>query len=585
MENKMITLTIDGISVTVPEGTTVLEAARQAKINIPTLCYLKGINQIGACRICMVEIEGARGLAAACVMPAGDGMVVRTNTPKLRAVRKDNLELLLSNHNRECTTCVRSGKCELQALSNEYGITGIQYEGAKTFKPTDVDDLSPSIVRDNSKCIHCRRCIAVCNNVQKIGAIGMGKRGFKSTVGPAFGLSLADSPCVNCGQCIEACPVGALHEKSEIDNVWNALADPDKFVCIQPAPAVRASLGEEFGMPIGTDVTGKMAASMRRLGFDKVFDTDFAADLTIMEEGTELLNRIKNGGVLPMITSCSPGWITYCEKFYPEFIPNLSTCKSPHEMEGAMIKSYYAEKMGIDPAKIFVVSVMPCTAKKAESQREQLVTNGLRDVDAVLTVREYAKMVKTAGIDFASLDDEDFDSILGESTGAGVIFGVTGGVMEAALRTVYEIVTGKELENVEFTDVRGFEGVKEAEIDLAGTKVSVAIAHGTANAAKVLDAVKAGEKNYTFIEVMCCPGGCITGGGQPIVNAKTQASVNVKELRAKVLYGADANKAKRKSHLNEEVKKAYDEFLGEPNSHKAHELLHTSYSPKPKYKN
>ncbi len=585
MENKMITLTIDGISVTVPEGTTVLEAARQAKINIPTLCYLKGINQIGACRICMVEIEGARGLAAACVMPAGDGMVVKTNTPKLRAVRKDNLELLLSNHNRECTTCVRSGKCELQALSNEYGITGIQYEGAKTFKPTDVDDLSPSIVRDNSKCIHCRRCIAVCNNVQKIGAIGMGKRGFKSTVGPAFGLSLADSPCVNCGQCIEACPVGALHEKSEIDNVWNALADPDKFVCIQPAPAVRASLGEEFGMPIGTDVTGKMAASMRRLGFDKVFDTDFAADLTIMEEGTELLDRIKNGGVLPMITSCSPGWITYCEKFYPEFIPNLSTCKSPHEMEGAMIKSYYAEKMGIDPAKIFVVSVMPCTAKKAESQREQLVTNGLRDVDAVLTVREYAKMVKTAGIDFASLDDEDFDSILGESTGAGVIFGVTGGVMEAALRTVYEIVTGKELENVEFTDVRGFEGVKEAEIDLAGTKVSVAIAHGTANAAKVLDAVKAGEKNYTFIEVMCCPGGCITGGGQPIVNAKTQASVNVKELRAKVLYGADANKAKRKSHLNEEVMKAYKEFLGEPNSHKAHELLHTSYSPKPKYKN
>ena len=340
MENKMITLTIDGISVSVPAGTTVLEAARAAKINIPTLCYLKGINQIGACRICMVEVEGARGLSAACVLPAGEGMVVKTNTPKLRQVRKDNLELILSNHNRECTTCVRSGSCELQALSNEYGISGIAYEGSKTFSPKDIDDASASIVRDNSKCIHCRRCIAACQNVQKIGAIGISKRGFKSIVGAAFGLSLADSPCVNCGQCIQACPVGALYEKGEIDKVWKALADDDKFVVVQPAPAVRASLGEEFGLPIGTNVTGKMVASMRRLGFDKVFDTDFGADLTIMEEGTELLNRIKNNGVLPMITSCSPGWITYCEKFFPEFIPNLSSCKSPHEMTGAIIKSY-----------------------------------------------------------------------------------------------------------------------------------------------------------------------------------------------------------------------------------------------------
>lgn len=584
MENKMITLTIDGVSVTVPEGTTVLEAAKQAKITIPTLCYLKGINQIGACRICMVEIEGARGLAAACVMPAGEGMKVKTNTPRLRQVRRDNLELLLSNHNRECTTCVRSGSCELQALANEYGIKDIRYEGEKTFKPTDIDDVSPSIVRDNSKCIHCRRCIAACQNVQKIGAIGMGKRGFKSTVGPAFGVSLANSPCVNCGQCIEACPVGALHEKSEIDNVWAAIADPDKFVCVQPAPAVRAALGEEFGLPIGTGVTGKMVASMRRLGFDKVFDTDFGADLTILEEGTELLGRINNGGVLPMITSCSPGWITYCEKFFPEFIPNLSSCKSPHEMTGAMIKSYYAEKMGIDPEKIFVVSVMPCTAKKYEAQRPELVTNGLRDVDAVLTVREYARMVKTAGIDFIDLDDEDFDSILGESTGAGVIFGATGGVMEAALRTVYEKVTGKELKNLDFTAVRGFEGIKEAEIDLNGTKITVAVAHGTGNAEKLLNAIKAGEKNYTFIEIMCCPGGCITGGGQPIVNAKTLMSVNVKELRAKVLYDEDAAKPKRKSHENAEVMNLYKEFLGEPNSHRAHELLHTTYSAKEKFK-
>ena len=583
METKMINLTVDGIKVTVPEGTTVLEAAKAAKINIPTLCYLKDVNQIGACRICMVEIEGARGLAAACVMPAGEGMVVKTNTPKLRKVRKDNLGLLLSNHNRECTTCVRSGKCELQALCNEYGVSEITYAGAKTFSPDCIDDVSPSIVRDNSKCIHCRRCIAACQNIQKIGAIGMSNRGFNSTVGSAFGVSIADSPCVNCGQCIVACPVGALHEKSEIDNVWQALADPDKVVCVQPAPAVRASLGEEFGLPIGTAVTGKMVAAMRRLGFDKVFDTDFGADLTIMEEGTELLGRIKNGGVLPMITSCSPGWITYCEKFYPEFIPNLSSCKSPHEMTGAIIKSYYAEKMGIDPAKIYVVSVMPCTAKKAEAQRDELVTNGLRDVDAVLTVREFATMIKTAGIEFTELDDEDFDSMLGESTGAGVIFGATGGVMEAALRTVYEVVTGEELKDLDLHAVRGFDGIKEAEIDLKGTKVKVAVVHGTGNAEKLLEAIKAGEKDYTFIEVLGCPGGCITGGGQPIVDAKTRMSVNVRELRAKVLYGEDAAKAKRKSHENTEVQALYKEFLGEPNGHKAHELLHTTYSAKPKF--
>ena len=516
MEQKMITLTIDGIQVTVPDGTTVLEAAKEAKINIPTLCYLKGINQIGACRICMVEVEGARGLAAACVMPAGDGMVVRTNTPKLRSVRKANLELLLSNHNRECTTCVRSGNCELQALSNEYGVTDVPFEGAKTFEGCPVDDVSPSIVRDNSKCIHCRRCIAACQNVQKIGAIGMSKRGFSSTVGSAFGKSLADSPCVNCGQCIEACPVGALHEKSEIDKVWAALADPDKIVCVQPAPAVRASLGEEFGLPIGTGVTGKMVAAMRRLGFDKVFDTDFGADLTIMEEGTELIDRIQNGGVLPMITSCSPGWVTYCEKFFPEFIPNLSSCKSPHEMTGAIIKSYYAEKMDIDPANLYVVSVMPCTAKKYEAAREELSHNGLPDVDAVLTVREFAKMVKTAGIDFAELEDEDFDRLLGESTGAGVIFGATGGVMEAALRTVYEKVTGQELKNVDFTAVRGFEGIKEAEIDLNGTKIKVAIAHGTGNAEKLLTAIKTAKRSIPLLRSCAAPAAVLPAADSPL---------------------------------------------------------------------
>ena len=576
-----VTITIDGIKVTVPANYTVLEAAREAQINIPTLCYLNDVQQIGACRLCLVEIKGARAYQAACVAPISDGMEIYTNTEKLRKVRKINLELLLSTHNRECTSCVRSGNCELAALCKEYGVNDYPYDGEKA--QYEVDDLSPSLVRDNSKCISCRRCIAACNDVQKIGAIGLSQRGIKTVVGSAFERSIVDAPCVYCGQCILACPVGALKEKDNTADVWEALNDPEKYVVVQPAPAVRATLGEEFGMPMGTSVTGKLATALRRLGFDKVFDTDFGADLTIMEEGTELLQRMQNGGTLPMITSCSPGWIKYCETFFPEFIPNLSSCKSPHEMEGALIKSYFAEKEGIDPKNIYVVSVMPCTSKKYEAARPELSRDGMKDVDAVLTVRELARMIKTASIDFVRLPDSDFDSLMGESTGASVIFGTTGGVMEAALRTVYEVVTGKELTDVNLTAVRGLEGIKEAEVDLDGKVVRVAVAHGTANAKALLESIKRGEKQYDFIEIMACPGGCIHGGGTPIVSATERSYVDVRATRAKALYNEDAGKAKRKSHENEEVKKLYAEYLGEIGGHKAHELLHTHYTARKKY--
>ena len=582
MEN-LVKLTIDGISVEVPAGTTVLEAAKKAGINIPTLCYLKDINQIGACRMCIVD-TGARAFGAACVLPVSNGMNVKTNTPKLREARRVNLELLLSNHDKKCLDCVRNQTCELQQMCNDLGVDDVdRFKGS--MNTYDVDELSPSIVRNNNKCILCRRCVAACYNTQAVGVIGPVGRGFKTQIRSPWGQSLNDVACINCGQCIAACPTGALHEKDSTKKVWDLLNDETKHVVVQPAPAVRAALGEEFGMPMGTPVTGKLAAALRRLGFEKVFDTDWGADLTIMEEGTEFIGRLQNGGTLPMITSCSPGWIKFCETYYPDFIPNLSSCKSPHEMEGAMIKSYWAEKEGIDPKDIRVVSVMPCTAKKFEAQRPELSHNGLQDVDEVITTRELARMIKEAGIDFVNLPDEDFDPVLGESTGAGVIFGATGGVMEAALRTVYEKVTGATLDKVDFTAVRGTEGVKEASVQVGDLTVNVAVAHGTANAAKLLDSVRSGEKTYHFIEVMGCPGGCVTGGGQPIVSAQKRMECDPKALRAAALYQEDQNKPLRKSHENPSIQALYDNYLGEPNSHLAHELLHTTYAARPKYKN
>ena len=578
---ELIQLTIDGVSVEVPAGTTVLEAAKKAGINIPTLCYLKDINQIGACRLCVVD-TGARSLQAACVLPVSKGMVVKTNTPAIREARKVNLELLLSNHNKKCLSCVRNQNCELQKLCLDLGVEdGDRFAGS--MNKYDVDDLSMSIVRDNNKCVLCRRCVAACNKTQAVGVIGPVNRGFNTAIESPWGMPLAGMACINCGQCIAACPTGALHEKDSTKEVWDLLADPKKHVVVQPAPAVRAALGEEFGMPMGTLVTGKMAAALRRLGIDRVFDTDWAADLTIMEEANELVDRLRNGGVLPMITSCSPGWIKFCEHYYSDFIPNLSTCKSPHEMEGAMIKSYYAERAGIDPKDIAVVSVMPCTAKKFEAKRPELSNAGLQDVDVVITTRELARMIKEAGIDFVNLPDEDFDPLMGESTGAGVIFGATGGVMEAALRTAYELVTGKELEQVDFNTVRGVEGVKEASIQVGDITVNVAVAHGTANAAKLLDSIRRGEKQYHFIEIMGCPGGCVTGGGQPIVSAPKRMECDPREIRAAALYREDAGKPLRKSHQNPEIQALYDEFLGRPNSHKAHQLLHTTYMARPKY--
>ena len=579
----MISVTIDNVTVQVPKDTTVLEAARAAHIKIPTLCYLKGINALGACRICLVEIlKGGRGLQASCTLPATDGMVVSTNSKAVQEARAVNLELILSNHDKRCLSCVRNGSCELQQICEDMGVEDVHYEGANMDRPKDT--VSASIVRDPNKCILCRRCVAMCGKIQKIGAVGITHRGFNTIIEPVFGKSLNDVPCVNCGQCITVCPVGALSEKREIDRVWEALSDEKKHVVVQTAPAVRFGLGEEFGIPTGTSVTGKMVNALRRLGFDKVFDTDFAADLTIMEEGTELLGRINGGGKLPMITSCSPGWIKYCEHFFPDFLDNLSTCKSPHQMEGAIIKTYYAEKFNINPDDIYVVSVMPCTAKKFEKERDEMAVNGRRDVDAVLTTRELARMIKQANIDFVNLPEEDFDRVFGESTGAGVIFGATGGVMEAALRTVADILTGEDLCDIDYECIRGIEGVKEATIKIGDLDVKVAVANGTGNAKRLLEAVRSGEKSYHFIEVMGCPGGCVTGGGQPIVSASKRMEIDPRVERAKATYQEDAGKQKRKSHLNVEVQQLYDEYLGKPNSHKSHELLHTHYHQKPKYK-
>ena len=578
----MVNLKINGQDVTVPAGTTVLEAARMAGIDIPTLCYLKDVSQTGSCRMCLVEIKGGRALQAACVYPVAEGLEVYTNTPAVRNARKVVLELILSNHDRKCLTCERNRNCELQTLADELGVTEIHYEGVRN--EYDVDELSPSIVRDNNKCILCRRCVNMCKNIQTVGAIDAIDRGFKTSIGCAFEKSLGEVSCVNCGQCIAVCPVGALREKDATDDVWAALANPDKHVVVQAAPAVRAALGEEFGYEMGTPVTGKMAAALRRLGFDKVFDTDFAADLTIMEEGTELLHRIQNGGVLPMITSCSPGWIKFCEHNFPEMLDNLSSCKSPHEMYGAVIKSYYAEKAGIDPKDIFVVSVMPCTAKKYEAQREELSVNGLLDVDSVLTTRELAKMIKQAGIRFTELPDEVFDDPFGEAaTGAGVIFGATGGVMEAAIRTVADILDNTSHSEVEYEAVRGLEGIKIASVEAGGKTIRAAVAHGLGNARELLNKVKNGEVEVDFIEIMGCPGGCVNGGGQPIVCAKDRMDKDIRAERAKALYSEDKNLPLRKSHDNPFIKKIYEEYFEEPGSHKAHDLLHTHYIARGKH--
>ena len=574
---ETINVKINGVEYVVPKGSTVLEAARLAKIDIPTLCYLKDINEIGACRLCLVEVsEGGRPfrMVTACVYPATDGMEVLTNTPKINQSRKTNLELLLSNHDRKCLSCVRSTTCELQKLCLEYGVDETKFEGVKNHYK--IDTSSP-IIRDNNKCILCRRCVAACKTVQGIGVIGANDRGFDTHIASAFEMPLGETSCVNCGQCIVACPVGALYERDDTDKIREALADPKKHVFICTAPSVRAQIGECFGYEPGTDCEGKMVAALKALGFDGVYDMNLTADLTIMEEATEFLGRVKNGGALPMITSCSPGWIKYCEHYYPEFVDNLSTCKSPQQMFGAVVKTYYAEKMGWNPEDIFFVSAIPCTAKKFEVGRPGQSAAGVPDVDVAITTREVGKMISKAGIDFRALADAAFDNPFDIGSGAGAIFGATGGVMEAALRTAAEVIEGKPLESLDFTEVRGIEGVKTASYKLGDITLNVAVASGTANAKKVLDAVKAGELDVQFIEIMACPGGCVNGGGQPIQPAVVRMTTDLKSVRAAVLYNDDKNADLRKSHENSAVKKLYDEYFGEPNSHKAHEVLHTHY--------
>lgn len=573
---EMVTVKINGIDYEVPAGSTILEAARSAGIDIPTLCYLKDVNQIGACRMCMVEVKGARSLVAACVYPVNDGMEVFTNTPKVQESRRMTLELLLSVHEKKCLTCERSGNCELQKLCNDMGIEE-EDRFAGAMPAGDKDTSTLYLERNNAKCVLCRRCVAACQN-QHVSVIGANNRGFDTQIGCAFEQPLSYASCVACGQCIVSCPTGALTEKDSIQEVLDAISDPTKTVVVQTAPAVRAALGEEFGLPIGTNVEGKMVAALRRLGFDKVFDTDFGADMTIMEEANEFISRVKNGGKLPIITSCSPGWVKFCEHYYPDLIDNLSTCKSPQNMTGALIKTWYAQKEGIDPKDIVSVSVMPCTAKKFEIMRNDENAAGVPDVDISLTTRELARLIKRAQLNFQRLPEEKFDEAMGVSTGAAVIFGATGGVMEAALRTAADLLEGRRVEEIEYQEIRGTEGFKEAVYKVAGMDVKVAVVSGLANADVLLQKVRSGEADYQFIEVMCCPGGCVNGGGQPIQPASVRADTDIKALRAKALYDQDRAMPLRKSHDNPVVQKCYEEFLTDgPGGHKAHELLHTTY--------
>ena len=581
MEEELVNLTIDNQKISVKKGTTILEAAKKAGIDIPTLSFLKEINEVGDCRMCIVEVEGRRGFATSCIQTVEEGMVVHTHTPNVLEARRVILDLIISNHAKDCLTCTRSGNCELQMLATKFNVLNVAFPGEMS--KHKVDDLSPAIVRDFNKCILCRRCVAACKNVQQIGAIDCINRGFESCISTVGDHSLNDVNCTFCGQCIEACPTGALHEKETINDVWVKLKDPDSYVVVQTAPAVRVALGEEFGMKIGTNVTGKMVTALKRLGFDKVFDTNTGADFTIMEEANEFIKRFKNEDELPMITSCCPGWIKYIESNYPELLPHLSSCKSPHQMFGEIVKTYFAKKENIDPKKIYMVSVMPCIAKKFESKRDEMQNEGLMDVDNVITTRELARMIKQANIEFTKLEDSEFDNPMGEATGAGAIFGTTGGVMEAALRTAQDVLTGEDLEKINFEQVRGGDGIKKATINIAGKDIKVVAASGLSNAKKIMEEIKNGEADYKFVEIMACPGGCVMGGGQPIKSSKIRANVDVRKLRAESLYSIDERSVIRKSHENPILKKIYEEYLKEPGSEEAEKILHTTYHEREKY--